>query len=275
MSAVFQDLDLSLKALLEDGTVPPALTDVDVAFDAPDKTFAITGSTLNLFLFGVHENRVLRDPVPIVELVAGQYVRRTPPLRVDCDYLVTAWAQGNRTAAVQAEHQLLAGALAKLSKFPLIPPGYLRNSMTNQPFPVQTWVGQSDDSRSLGEFWSALGVPPRSAFHLTVTVALDMQDGQVFGPPVETSRIVLNGEESITIGGRVRAVAGNAAIAGATVTLDGKRTTRTGEDGDFLFDRVGAGQHELLVAAAGFTGGQRTVDVPGTSPTAFDFQLTP
>ncbi|GGN58811.1 hypothetical protein GCM10010112_12920 [Actinoplanes lobatus] len=272
---MFQDLDLTLKALLEDTTVAPALTDVDIAFDTPDKSFTFTGDTLNLFLFGVHENRVLRDPVPIVEVVAGQFVRRTPPLRVDCDYLLTAWSEGARAAAVRDEHRLLAAALAKLTKFPLIPPGYLRNSMTGQPFPVQTWVGQADDSRSLGEFWSALGVPPRSAFHLTVTVALDLQDGVALGPPVETSRVLLDAVPRNAIGGRVRAAAGNAPVDGATVTLDGRRTVRTGAEGGFVFTGVGDGQHELHVTAAGFSDGQRTVTVPGGTPTAFDFTLTP
>jgi hypothetical protein len=271
--AVFQDLDLTLKTLLEDASVPPELASVDVAFDAPDKAFTFNGDTLNLFLFGVRENRVLRDPVPIVELVAGQYVRRTPPLRVDCDYLVTAWAKGSRADAVQLEHHLLALALAKFSKFPVIPSGFLRNSMVDQPFPVQTWVGQTEDSRSLGEFWSALGVPPRSAFHLTITVALDLRDGTPVGPPVSTSRIVLEGQAASTIGGTVRTAGGP--VPGATVTMDDIRTARTDVDGRFRFVGAGDGDHDVAVSAPGFGAQLRTVTVPSTAPTDYDFLLSP
>jgi len=280
---VFQDLDASLKALLEDAAVPPALTGVDVNFRTPDKTFTFTQATLNLFLSGVRENRVLRDPVPVVELVGGSYVRHTPPLRVDCDYLVTAWSKEAGSLAVEQEHLLLAQALAKLSKFPELPAGYLRATMVDQPFPVQLWTAQHDESRTLGEFWSALGMPPRGAFQLTVTVALDLRDPSAFGPPVSTSRVVLDddlspataGEASLTIGGTVRRHGDAAPIDGATVELDGSRTVVTGPDGRFRFDRVSSGGHDLAVSAAGFTPRQRAVAVPGTTPTDFDVDLAP
>jgi TonB family protein len=44
---------------------------------------------------------------------------------------------------------------------------------------------------------------------------------------------------------------GEAAIAGATVTVDGKEL-RTGEDGAFAFDEIGPGKHRVIVSAPGF-----------------------
>ena len=140
---MFQDMDASLRALLTDPTVPPALPGVDITFRTPDKTFTFATKSLNLFLSGVRENRILRDRVPIVELVGGSFRRRTPPVRVDCDYLVTAWSKEAGALAVQEEHLLLAQALAKLTRFPILATGYLQGTMVNQPFPVQIWTAQS------------------------------------------------------------------------------------------------------------------------------------
>src|SRR6266545_254230 len=113
---MFQDLDLTLHKILDDATIPPSMAGIDVSFKTPDKAFVFNQATVYLFLYVVHENRVLRYPLPILEQVAGVFVRRTPPLRVDCDYLVTAWSRKQDAAGVEEEHQVLAKALTKLSR---------------------------------------------------------------------------------------------------------------------------------------------------------------
>jgi hypothetical protein len=280
---MFQDLDLTLRKLLDDTTVPPSMAGIDVSFKTPDKAFVFNQATVDLFLYGVHENRVLRDPVPIVEPVAGVFVRRTPPLRVDCDYLVTAWSKKQDAAGVEEEHLILAKALTKLSRFPLIPPIYLQNSLVGQPFPVQMWTGQSDDSKSLGEFWSALGMPPRSSFHLMVTISMDLQVSVPEGPPVVTKELVLDGdldpatpgEPVFGIGGVVRDALTTAVITGATVTLDGARSTTTDAEGRFRFSGLGAGSHALTAAAPGFTSDSRPITVPAAAINDYDIDLSP
>jgi hypothetical protein len=280
---MFQDLDLTLRKILDDATVPPSMAGIDVSFRTPDKAFSFNQATVNLFLYGVHENRVLRDPVPILEQVAGVFVRRKPPLRVDCDYLVTAWSKKQDALGVEEEHQVLAKALAKLSHFPLIPPSYLQNSLVGQPFPVQMWAAQPDDDKSLGEFWSALGVPPRPSFHLLVTIALDVQVVTPEGPPVVTKEVVLDddldpatpGERVFGIGGVVRDALTTAVIAGGTVTLDGARSTATDAEGRFRFSRLGAGGHVLTAAAPGFSTATKPITVPAPAINAYDIDLTP
>jgi Pvc16 N-terminal domain/Carboxypeptidase regulatory-like domain len=280
---MFQDLDLTLRKILDDATIPPSMAGIDVSFKTPDKAFVFNQATVDLFLYGVHENRVLRDPVPILEQVAGVFVRRTPPLRVDCDYLVTAWSKKQDAAGVEEEHQVLAKALTKLSRFPLIPPAYLQNSLVGQPFPVQMWTGQSDDGKSLGEFWSALGMPPRSSFHLMVTIALDVEVGVTEGPPVVTKEVVLDddldpvtpGEPVFGIGGVVRDALTTAAIADVTVTLDGARSTWTDAEGRFRFSGLGAGNHTLTAAAPGFTTGSKPITVPAAAINDYDIDLGP
>jgi hypothetical protein len=280
---VLQDVDLTLGEILGDNSVPPSLTGVDLSFVTPDQAFTPTQLTLNFFLHGVHENRVLRDPVPIVEELGGAFVRRTPPLRVDCDYLVTAWSSQPAASGVEEAHRTLARALMKLSRFPLIPASYLQNSLVGQPFPVQMWVAQSDDSKSLGEFWSALGMPPRPSFHLMVTIAMDLQLEVAEGPPVTTKQITLhNGielnapsESVFGIGGVVRDAVSNAAIADATVTVDGRGSTSTDLDGRYRLAGLAAGTYTLQASATGFTDGSKTITVPAAVINAYDIDLSP
>jgi Pvc16 N-terminal domain/Carboxypeptidase regulatory-like domain len=280
---MIQDLDLTLRKLLEDAAVPPSMAGIDISFKTPDKAFTFNQATVNLFFYGVHENRVLRDPVPILEPVAGVFVRRTPPLRADCDYLVTAFSKKQDAAAIEEEHEILAKSLIKLSRFPLIPTGYLQNSLVGQPFPVQMWAAQTDDSKGLAEFWSALGASPRSTFHLTVTIAMDLQVAVPEGPPVVTKQIVLDddldfatpGESTFGIGGVVRDALTTVGIAGATVTLDATRATTTDADGRFRFSGLGAGSHTLTATAPGFTTGTKPITVPAAAINNYDIDLAP
>lgn len=273
---MFQDLDLTLRKVLDDATVPPSMAGVDVSFKTPDKAFVFGQPTLDLFLYGVRENRVLRDPVPIMERVGAGFVRRTPPLRVDCDYLVTAWSKEPDAAAVAQERTILANALMKLSRFPVIPAGYLQNSLVGQPFPVQMWVAQSDDSKSLGEFWSALGVSPRSSFHVMVTIAMDLQVTVPEGTPVITRELKLDddldpatpGESVFAIGGVVRDAAA-AVVAGAVVTLDGRSTT-TDADGRFRFSGLLAGGYTLRATAPGHAPKDKAITVPAAAINDYD-----
>lgn len=279
---MFHDLDLTLRKMLDDASVPPSLAGIDVSFKTPDKAFAFQQATVDLFLYGVHENRVLRDPVPILDWVGNAFVRRTPPLRIDCDYLVTAWSKEPDAAGVAEERQILAKALMKLSRFPVIPPIYLQNSLVGQLFPAQLWVAQSDDSKSLGEFWSALGVSPRSSFHVMVTIAMDLQVTVPEGPPVITRELNLDddldpatpGESVFAIGGVVRDAAA-AVVAGAVVTLDGDRPTTTDAEGSFRFSGLVAGTYALSAALPGFTTQNKTVTVPAAAIGGYDIQFPP
>ena len=187
---MFNDLDDTLRALLTSiaPSAPVELRNADISFSTPDQTFTPARDTLNVFLYGVSENRQMRDPAPIIERSNGQYERRRPPIRVDCAYLVTAWSTATGDVKIAREHRLLGLALAWLNRFPLIPPAFLQGSLTNQPFDPPTVVAQMDHQEHVGEFWSALGVSPRPAFTLIATIALEL-DAQIEGPPVVTSEL--------------------------------------------------------------------------------------
>jgi Pvc16 N-terminal domain/Carboxypeptidase regulatory-like domain len=250
---MFQDLDSTLTRILNDeamkvSMMPPLteLFDADVTFITPDRAFppTVARGTVNLFLYDVKENRELRDPVPIVEKVGNGFRSRIPPVRIDCSYIVTAWSNAAGDNQVVEEHRLLAQALLWLTRFPGVPTKYLQGGLTNQPFPLTTTVAQMDANKNAGEFWSALGIPPRSAFYLTVTIAMDVgvqETGSIvttrftgfvpgFGNETETL---------VQIGGRVlahevTAVRAQANVVNAAASGNQATVTNPGDAANFL-----------------------------------------
>ncbi|HBY93085.1 MAG TPA: hypothetical protein DEP84_03825 [Chloroflexi bacterium] len=281
---MFQDLDATLQAMLNDPAAPTELRNADVSFETPDKNFTPAQVTVNLFLYEVKENRELRDPVPIFERVGGILVRRPPPLRVDCSYVVTAWSNQVGAAKTAEEHLLLSQTLAWLSRFPTIPAAYFQGSMVDQPFPPPLWIAQMDANKnSVGEFWSALGISPKSAFYVTATIAMDLDIQVEAGPPVVTKELILKDKEVpgaeervYQIGGTVRDAGTLTPITDAQVTLvEMGRTAVTGEAGQFTFLGLGAGNYTLRTTASGFTTTDTAIVVPATALNAYDVNLTP
>lgn len=253
---MIRDLDDTLKSILDDPAAPTELRNADVSFETPDKNFAPALAMIDLFLYEVKENRELRDPVPITEKLGGVFIRRLPPLRVDCTYIVTTWSSQVGAAKVAEEHRLLSQALLWLSRFPTVPATFLQGSLATQPFPPPTMVAQMDPNKNAGEFWSALGTPPRPAFYLTVTIAMDLT--QIVEGPLVTTTIVGSQqgkasetkEEWISIGGLVRNAAGNP-VVDAWVRLEPTGQTEiTKEDGRFVFIKVRRGTNYTLRARA-------------------------
>jgi hypothetical protein len=283
---MFQDLDATLTTLFADSAAPLDLQNADVSFEPPNKSFAPANPTINLFLYEVKENRLLRDPVPIVTRVGDTFVRRTPPLRVDCTYLVTTWSNQTGATGVAEEHLLLGLALAWLSRFPLIPTGFLQGSLLGQPFPLQTFVAQTEDGKSAGEFWSALGSVPRPAFHLLVTIALDLGLADVpEGPPVITRELgseqlglPATHESAFSITGIVTEAGAppTPPIPNALVTiLENGRTATADAEGVFNFALLEGGSYTLRTEAGGFVTFDKTITVPAMALNEYDIQLSP
>ncbi|MFF8942180.1 Pvc16 family protein [Streptomyces sp. NPDC014864] len=254
---MFQDLDDTLRALLTAEDVPPEVRAADVSFDTPDKDFGPTQATVNLFLHDVQENRALRDVAPVVERVDERvdsgYRTSRPPLRLDCTYLVTAWS--GRTGGLKAaeEHQLLGLALRWLSRFDVVEDRFLRGGMTRPPqsHAPPAAVAQVREGQSMGQFWTALGVPPRPAFSLTVTIDVPPFDAPVDEPPLRSVGFEHTSLEHPELRGRVltRALT---PVSGARVSVGGNgAVTTTDAAGVFAFGGLPFGSYVLLVRVAG------------------------
>jgi hypothetical protein len=274
---MFRDLDSTLRQLLNDPlmtspalTMPlPELLNADKSFATPDNTFAPAQPTIDLFLYETKENRELRDPVPIIERAGTTYIRKTPPIRMDCSYIVTTWSPAVGAARVAEEHRLLAQTILWLSRFPTISSGYLQGTLVNQPFPVPMYVAQLDPNKNAGEFWDALNIAPRPAFYLTVTIAMSL-GLNVDGPIVTTTLTnyqqgndMATAEEWINCGGQITNTAG-LGIADVWVRLEPLgRIERTDSEGRFVFIKVPRGQNYTIRARANGLGEQlRIIEVP-------------
>lgn len=125
-------LDDAIKAYLR-AEVPLRSGDMDMVFQRPDKEWgaAVTRPTVNMFLWDVRRNSGAQESgIETVE-ENGKKVRRQPQPRVDCRYMVTAWA-----GDVRDEHQLLGAVLGAFLRHSEMPPVYLTGALaTVRPYP--------------------------------------------------------------------------------------------------------------------------------------------
>jgi hypothetical protein len=194
---VFQDLDATLQAMFGDAAAPVALRNADISFVTPDRTYAPTQATINLFLHEVTENRMLRDDARVITgSPQTGYTSRLPSLRVDCVYMVTTWSAQSAGLKANEEHSLLGLALVWLARFPVIDDRFVQGVLKTppQPYPLATVVAQTKEGQAMGQFWSALGIAPRPAFSLTVTVAADPFDESEQFPAVAVGGIHIQTE---------------------------------------------------------------------------------
>jgi Pvc16 N-terminal domain/Carboxypeptidase regulatory-like domain len=259
---VFQDLDATIKAVLQDPSAPVDLRGADVRFDTPDKDFAPTGTTISLFLHDVQENRVLRREAPLIDPVAGGFRSRRPPLRVDCTYLITSWSAKTGGLKTAEEHRLLGIALLWLSGFLVIDDRFLQGALnTLEPsFPVSALVAQTREGQPMGEFWTALGIAPRPAFSLTVTIGLSPPADTTLYPAVQKVRISSGTLTDPLFRGTVLDAA-LAPLSGAQVrVIETGAQTASGTSGGFSFPGLAYGAYTLSVHTAGLPDQQRPVD---------------
>jgi hypothetical protein len=270
---MFQDLDDTLQRLLSDPVMAASFNDLlnaEVSFETPDRNYAPSQATLNLFLYEVKENRELRDnTLTTTNDPTDGFRLRRPPIRLDCAYLATTWSMHNGAARVAEEHTLLGQAMRWLSRFSVIPGVYLQGSLVNQAYPPPIHVAQADPNRDAADFWTAMGIAPRTAFYLLATITMDL-DIEVEIPLVTTTIARYRqgtdsaaGEELININGFVFDAAGTP-VSGADVSLapDGK-AVRTDGSGRYSFFRLRRGVPYVLTAGKpGLGQAARNVEVP-------------
>ncbi|HAA02883.1 MAG TPA: DUF4255 domain-containing protein, partial [Syntrophobacteraceae bacterium] len=159
--------------------LPPSLVEqVEVSFEQPKRENAGKWGprpTINLFLYDVRENRDLRSNEWIVERQGdGTATKRRPPVRVECSYLVTAWASDASITPALDEHRLLGEVMMVLLRHATIPLGLLQGSLKGQEPPLPAITLQPGRLQSMGEFWQALGGKPKAALNYTVTIGVEV-----------------------------------------------------------------------------------------------------
>jgi uncharacterized protein DUF4255 len=190
---MIDDLDRAVEELLKRELSPGLVEQVGISFAAPDSEFppsSVTLPAVDLFLYDVRENLELRNTGWTVEhREDGTAWRRRNPVRVDCSYLITAWASEGSTTRALDEHRLLSEVMKVLLKHPTIPEVLLQGSLKGQEPPLPSSTLQPGRLQSVSEFWQALGGKPKAALNYTVTIAVFPQDTQDTERPVTDKTI--------------------------------------------------------------------------------------
>jgi hypothetical protein len=173
---MIDDLDRSVEELLRRELAPGLVEQVGISFAAPDSDFppsSVTLPAVDLFLYDVRENLELRNAGWSIEhRDDGTAVRRRNPVRVDCSYLITAWASEGSTTRALDEHRLLSEVMKVLLKHPTIPEVLLQGMLKGQEPPLPSSTLQPGRLQSVSEFWQALGGKPKAALNYTVTIGI-------------------------------------------------------------------------------------------------------
>jgi len=270
-----------LKAVLHDpsfATVFPELNGAEIVFDRPLDPFNPANTTVDLFLYDLRENLELRLNEPTTTTVGNTLVTHPAALRLACSYLVTAWPVGGPDLPFQ-EHKLLTQVLRVLSHYPIIPASFLQGTLAGQDPPLPMVTLHPDALKNLAEFWSSLGSKLKPSLTATVTISVpvfsDVTDyivtthNTIYAPGINAST-----ETLIQFGGRV--IDNNSKpLPGALVdVLDMGLRETTDDNGQFNFQNVTAGAHNLRALATGFKAQTKTVTVPDL-PDNYVIQLAP
>lgn len=186
---MLDSLDATIEAMITAGMPATLRGQIAISFARPDADFAATVPTINLFLYRITENQDLRNRVPAVKRQGDTYAAAQAPVRVDCSYLVTAWAAAGDQTPEKIEHRLLGWAMKLLLERRHIPQDLWQGAMKMQSMPVPAAAIQAP-VEPRGDFWLALGGKPRAALEYKVTIGMVPGEIEDLGPPVQSA--VLN-----------------------------------------------------------------------------------
>jgi hypothetical protein len=266
---VIRDLTESLEAFLNQPGLPPELAAATILFDRPSDPFTPPETTVDLFLFDIRENLELRNYEPTTRRVGLQTFRQSPPLRVSCTYLVTAWPVGGLDLTKQ-EHRLLSQTLALFAVNPTLPAPFLTGALIGQEPPLPLMVAQPDGIRNPAEFWGALGGRMRPSLLLTVTFSMTLAEEEQF-PAVISSGITINTEPIFYRIGGIITDSASVPVSAAAVELLGRgRSTVSNLNGEFTLAAVAPGNYTLR-ATSGVITQTRAITVP--APTGDDYNV--
>ena len=123
---MINDLNKTLKKLLVQEV--SSTSEEQIHFEAPDDSFAPALPAVNLFLYDVRENWELRSNEWQIERGTDIVTRHPPPARVDCSYLITAWA-----GDIDSEHRLLGEIMRVLLRHRQLPAEMLQGEVESSP----------------------------------------------------------------------------------------------------------------------------------------------
>jgi len=184
---MIDDLDRTLAEMLKQGLPASVAKQVAISFAPPDDKFppaSVTLPAIDLFLYDIRENQELRTREWEVSTVGGTIMKKRPPVRVDCSYMITAWASTASSTPAFDEHMLLGEVMKVLLRYPVIPDALLLGALKGQAPPMPTASLHPGQLQSISEFWQAMGGKPKAALSYMVTIGVEPTEPEEAGPPV-------------------------------------------------------------------------------------------
>lgn len=270
---MLHDLDEALRRLLI-REIPINNGEVDIKFDQPKREWSarLSKPTLNLFLYDIRENVRLRGSEQwlVQRQRDGTVTQRRNPVRMDVNYLLTAW-----TNEPDDEHRLLTRSLMALFRYANLPEDLVPDSLKTQPVPIMMQVAQSDVLANPSDLWNVLDNELRPAVVVTTTLVLDPYT-PIVSPLVRTREVRFGQVDAPEVRQELNAVAGSSdymALGGRINTkypLDSLRIVlvernqeiELGADGEFTLGKLRAGEYHIQVSSDGQVLKQFTLTVP-------------
>jgi len=194
---MIDDLDNTIEVLLRRELPASLLSQLAITFATPDQHFppsTVVLPAIDFFLYDLRENRGLRSNDWTVQRAAnGSATRLSPPIWVECSYLVTAWPSPTVPDPARDEHRILGAVTRALLHYPTIPAEFLQGALQNGGSSPPTTSLQPSKLNSLSEFWQAMGGKPRAAVNYTVILAVPSVPPSDAAPPVVDSHAGVNG----------------------------------------------------------------------------------
>jgi hypothetical protein len=277
------DLDETIRRLLKE-ELPIRNSEIEVSFEQPSREWSakLSRPTINLFLHDVRENNVLRrhqwEPAGNGSPGDNRSHRKRSPMRVDCQYMLTTWANDPAD-----EHRLLTRCLLVLFRFPVLPEDRLVGSLQHPPYDIQARLAHHDQLTNPAEVWSALDNELRPSIPYVITLALDpwtevrddaivrtltLHTGQSQNLPRYPRLSKETRQELTLIGGTVwdRAEKG-VPRSGIEVAVKGTGLFDTTDDqGRFTLGSLPRGQYTLVAWAPEGKPSEKRIAVPVTGP---------
>jgi hypothetical protein len=258
---MLDDLDETIRQLLI-AEIPVKNGEIEISFEQPksDWSTRLSRPTLNLFLYDLRENNVLRqhqwEQLP-GNGSDGKAHRKRTPFRIDCAYMLTAWA-----SIPEDEHRLLARCLMALFRYPILPEKRLVGTLRNPPFEIQARLAAHDKLTNPAEVWSSLNNEMRPSVSYVVTLALDpwqettdpivrnrtLRTGQAIKSPRLNELVEETIAEMDLVAGRITQADGEGTpLKGIEVAIKGTGfITKTDPEGRFVLGSLPPGKYTLV-----------------------------
>lgn len=283
---MLDELDETLRRLLV-AEMPIRGSEIEVTFEQPNRANAVKWKkpAINFFLYDLRENSVLRNQqIERQPEANGNTARlKRPPLRVDCYYMLTTWANDPET-----EHRLLSRCLLTLFRFPVLSAERLSGSLKDQPYPLQVMLASHDKLTNPAEAWASLDNELRPSVSYIVTLALDpwevdevpttrtvvLRPGQAAAPE-KTQALLANAREADRhlIGGVVReGGASGRPLEGVRVSIEGSAEFAiTDQQGRYSLGGLPAGRYVFVAARKQGAPAKKEITIPASQG---DYDLT-